>query len=53
MPRLSRDEDLCIDCGLCVDNCPVKGIDLEADLPDCRTLASIVSAARISVRHRP
>ncbi len=28
------DPDVCIDCGLCVDECPVKAIFSEDDLPD-------------------
>jgi ferredoxin--NADP+ reductase len=28
------DPDTCIDCGLCVDECPVKAIFPEEDLPD-------------------
>lgn len=27
------DPDTCIDCGLCVDECPVKAIFPEEDLP--------------------
>ena len=27
------DPDTCIDCGLCVDECPVKAIFSEADVP--------------------
>ena len=28
------DPDACIDCGLCVDECPVQAIYPEEDLPD-------------------
>ena len=28
------DPDTCIDCGLCVDECPVKAIFSEEDLPE-------------------
>ncbi len=28
------DPDTCIDCGLCVDECPVKAIFPEEDLPE-------------------
>jgi len=28
------DPETCIDCGLCVDECPVKAIFPEEDLPD-------------------
>ena len=28
------DPDTCIDCGLCVDECPVQAIFPEEDLPD-------------------
>jgi ferredoxin len=28
------DPDVCIDCGLCVDECPVKAIFPEDDLPE-------------------
>ena len=27
------DPDLCIDCGLCVDECPVKAIFRDEDVP--------------------
>jgi len=30
---LHIDPDTCIDCGLCVDECPVKAIFPEEDLP--------------------
>ena len=33
MPRLEYDPGLCDQCGLCADNCPVGGIDLEAEPP--------------------
>ena len=32
-PQLYIDPDLCIDCGLCVDECPVKAIFPQEDLP--------------------
>ena len=28
------DPDTCIDCGLCVDECPVKAIFADQDLPE-------------------
>jgi ferredoxin--NADP+ reductase len=28
------DPDTCIDCGLCVDECPVQAIYPEEDLPE-------------------
>ncbi len=31
--QLYIDPDTCIDCNLCVDECPVKAIFAEADLP--------------------
>jgi ferredoxin len=31
--QLYIDPDTCIDCGLCVDECPVKAIFPEEDLP--------------------
>jgi NAD-dependent dihydropyrimidine dehydrogenase PreA subunit len=31
--QLHIDPDTCIDCGLCVDECPVKAIFPEEDLP--------------------
>jgi ferredoxin len=31
--QLFIDPDTCIDCGLCVDECPVKAIFPEEDLP--------------------
>lgn len=31
--QLYIDPDTCIDCGLCVDECPVKAIFSEDDLP--------------------
>jgi flavodoxin/ferredoxin len=33
MPALRRDPDRCLRCGLCEEECPVGGIDLEADPP--------------------
>ena len=33
MPRLSIDMEKCTYCHMCEDNCPVKGIDVEADPP--------------------
>lgn len=33
MPRLEYDSGRCDNCGLCADNCPVGGIDLEATPP--------------------
>jgi flavodoxin/ferredoxin len=33
MPALRWDPDLCQRCGVCEENCPVGGIDLEADPP--------------------
>lgn len=32
--QLFIDPDTCIDCGLCVDECPVQAIFSEDDLPD-------------------
>ena len=32
--HLHIDPDLCIDCGLCAEECPVKAIFPEQDLPD-------------------
>jgi ferredoxin len=32
-PQLYIDPDTCIDCGLCVDECPVKAIFAEDDVP--------------------
>jgi NAD-dependent dihydropyrimidine dehydrogenase PreA subunit len=32
--QLYIDPDTCIDCGLCVDECPVKAIFTEDDVPD-------------------
>ena len=31
--QLFIDPDTCIDCGLCVDECPVKAIFTEDDVP--------------------
>jgi ferredoxin len=31
--QLYIDPDTCIDCGLCVDECPVKAIFAEDDVP--------------------
>jgi NAD-dependent dihydropyrimidine dehydrogenase PreA subunit len=31
--QLYIDNDVCIDCGLCVDECPVKAIFPQDDLP--------------------
>jgi ferredoxin len=31
---LSINPDICIDCGLCVDECPVRAIFPEDELPD-------------------
>ena len=31
--QLYIDPDVCIDCGLCVDECPVKAIFPQEDLP--------------------
>jgi ferredoxin len=33
MPKLTLDMDACIHCHICEDNCPVNGIDVEADPP--------------------
>ncbi len=33
MPRLHIDMEKCINCHECEDNCPVQGIDVEADPP--------------------
>ena len=33
-PLLYIDPDTCIDCGLCVDECPVKAIFPQDDLPE-------------------
>ena len=32
--QLYIDPDTCIDCGLCVDECPVRAIFPEEDLPE-------------------
>jgi len=32
--QLYIDPDTCIDCGLCVDECPVQAIFPEEDLPE-------------------
>ena len=32
--QLFIDPDTCIDCGLCIDECPVQAIFPEEDLPD-------------------
>jgi len=32
-PQLYIDPNVCIDCGLCVDECPVNAIFAEQDLP--------------------
>lgn len=32
-PQLYIDPDTCIDCGMCMDACPVKAIFREDDLP--------------------
>lgn len=32
--QLYIDPDTCIDCGLCIDECPVKAITTEEDIPD-------------------
>ena len=32
-PFMIIDPDTCIDCGLCVDECPVKAIFPQEDLP--------------------
>lgn len=32
--QLFIDPDTCIDCGLCVDECPVKAIFPEDDVPE-------------------
>lgn len=32
-PMLYIEPDVCIDCGLCVDECPVKAIFPQEDLP--------------------
>ncbi len=32
--QLYIDPDTCIDCGLCVDECPVKAIFPEDDVPE-------------------
>jgi len=32
--QLYIDPDTCIDCGLCVDECPVRAIYPEEDLPE-------------------
>jgi len=32
--QLFIDPDTCIDCGLCVDECPVQAIFPEEDLPE-------------------
>jgi len=32
--QLYIDPEACIDCGLCVDECPVRAIFTDADLPD-------------------
>lgn len=33
-PQLYIDPDTCIDCGLCVDECPVHAIFPQDDLPE-------------------
>jgi flavodoxin/ferredoxin len=33
MPRMSINQEKCIQCQECVENCPVGGIDVEADPP--------------------
>lgn len=33
MPRMSINQEKCIQCQDCVENCPVDGIDVEADPP--------------------
>ncbi|MCL4220151.1 MAG: 4Fe-4S dicluster domain-containing protein [Phycisphaerales bacterium] len=33
-PMLYIDPDTCIDCGLCVDECPVHAIYQDEDLPE-------------------
>lgn len=33
-PMLYIDPETCIDCGLCVDECPVNAIFLEDELPE-------------------
>ena len=33
LPKLSIDTETCIGCHECEDNCPVNGIDVEADPP--------------------
>jgi flavodoxin/ferredoxin len=33
MPKLRIDSDTCIQCRECEENCPVQGIDIEADPP--------------------
>ena len=32
-PKLQLNADTCVQCGECADNCPVGGIDVEADPP--------------------
>jgi len=32
-PQLYIDPDTCIDCGMCADECPVKAIFADSDLP--------------------
>lgn len=36
-PMLYIDPAICIDCGLCVDECPVNAIYLEDQLPEMYT----------------
>jgi len=33
VPQLYIDPEICIDCGLCVDECPVQAIYTKDDLP--------------------
>jgi len=39
------DPETCIDCGLCVDECPVKAIFAEDDLPASQRRFTAVNAA--------
>ncbi len=44
--RLYIDPDVCIDCGACVDACPVHAIYENFDLPPDRTIWVQINAER-------